>query len=408
MQIALFFKRKIPIFLILFFPFSVLRSDNSEIDYTSTFMQFQDRMKHVNQDDPETRRLLERFKPRVFIAPNGYLPINFYTDYLPRCTLRTRGKKPKKTDEAPDRDTLIRVHHDKKWYLDFLPGIREALELDETTVTPTIYGRIYEDPLTVEGRLTGLLFLKYNLVFPYSGLPKKNSWWKKIGARVLGNPRGWHELDIHGAIHIVLEKSTHRPVGVIFAQHNHHRVFLAGKDMTWPIDNRIQVSMAESSNEPYLIDKDSPPRYERAIGDPLHIAYLFGRNVRTPLDAGFDYVATPSAGAREIPLSLELLALDDPLYTATISLGDRKKLMGLFHSWTTTGPPGIDFYTLPELKNMADLMAFWYIDPADETFFKLVRTHLHSFADYDVAPLLAHQKKKLAAALSEIITNIKK
>jgi hypothetical protein len=266
-------------------------------------------------------------------------------------------------------------------------------------VNPVLYGRVYKDTLVSENTKIDLLFLKYSCVFPYSGLPRKNHWWKTIGASLLGNRKGWHELDIHGAIHVVLEEHSLRPVGVILAQHNHHRVYLVPDDITLPSDDRILVSFSEYSNEPYLIGWDEPSRYERAVGNPMHIAYLFGRTAREPLDSGYDLVVSATDGAGEIDMEMQLLTLDDPLYIAKISLGDKKKLLGIFESWTVEGPPGIDYYTLPQIKNMADLMAFWYIDPEDEEFFRLLEANFKSFAEFNVESILEHQKKKLLEEL---------
>ena len=57
-----------------------------------------------------------------------------------------------------------------------------------------------------------------------------------MGSRLIGDPHGWHELDIHCAIHIILEGNTHQPLGVLLAQHNHHRIFLADLTAFWFID----------------------------------------------------------------------------------------------------------------------------------------------------------------------------
>ena len=135
----------------------------------------------------------------------------------------------------------------------------------------------------------------------------------------------------------------------------------------------------------------------------MKMGFLVGRTKEKPLSGGHDHVLTSKAGGKEVETALELLPLDDPLYTATISLGDRRRILGVWESWYAAGPPGIDYYTFPELKNLADLMAFWYIDPADDQCFQLLQDCISSFSNYDLTPVLAHQKEKLFRAILPLI-----
>ena len=95
-----------------------------------------------------------------------------------------------------------------------------------------------------------------------------------------------------------------------------------------------------------------------------------------------------------------LLSLDDPLYTAWIPLGNIEKIWGFWETWYRRGPPGIDFYTLGALKNLADLSAFWFIDPTDKDFFRLVEKDFDDLENYDLVPALAHQRRRLATSLA--------
>jgi hypothetical protein len=135
----------------------------------------------------------------------------------------------------------------------------------------------------------------------------------------------------------------------------------------------------------------------------MHIEYLFGLSDRVPIDGGMDKVFSPDAGAREVSLQMELLPTDDALYTAWIPLGDRIKVFGFWETWYMRGPPGIDFYTLGPLKNLGDLMAFWFIDPKDRKFFELVKEHIRSIDDYNFQPILAHQKERLFPVLHALM-----
>jgi hypothetical protein len=357
------------------------------------------RMGNWPQESPITLQLLKKFKPRIFVAPKSYIPISFYRDYLVQCVVRQRKNSSTTQYQKVSRTILQDVQFSSKLYLDYRVSAPTARDFEVKDVHPEIYGRIYTDILTSSDLEIPLIFLKYSPVFPYSGLPAEIGRMKRLGSRLIGDPYGWHELDIHGAIHIILEGNTHRPLGVLLAQHNHHRVFLAGKDFKWPDDNRVSISFSQYSNEPYLMKDDAPYRLERTIGNPMNISCLFGVTDKAPLGAGLDKVFSKNGGALELPVNLVLLPLDDPLYTAWIPLGNIEKIWGFWKTWYRRGPPGIDFYTFGPLKNLADLTAFWFIDPKDQRFFALLEENFHDFDDYDLAPVLIHQHQQLAKAL---------
>jgi hypothetical protein len=357
-------------------------------------------MRAWDQNDPSTRRLLEKFKPHIYIAPDSYLPLNFYRDYLPNCVARTVDEPSKVLHGSVDRKLLNKIKYTHDIYLDYLLSAEEALTLTTEGLEPTAYGRIYTDWLELEEKKMKLVFLKYSLVFPYSGLPSEIGFWKKLGSSIAGNPKGWHELDIHGAIHIVLAGDNLVPIGILLAQHNHHRVFLRDRDFTWPADNRVSISIAQYSNEPYLLPLHGEFHLELTVGNPLYLEYLFGVSDDVPLTAGLDKIYSKNGGARKISLRLELLPLDDALYTAWIPMGDRTRIFGIWQTWYMRGPPGIDFYTFGPLKNLSDLMAFWFVNPQDHDYFNLVRDNFKSFDDYDFMPMLSYQKKKLFEELT--------
>jgi len=51
------------------------------------------------------------------------------------------------------------------------------------------------------------------------------------------------------------------------------------------------------------------------------------------------------------------------------------------------------------IKDVADLTAFWFIDPKDQQFFALLEENFRGFEDYDLIPVLIHQRQRLATAL---------
>jgi len=346
------------------------------------------------QDDPRTGALLQRFQPRFYFSPQSYRPIDFYRDYLPETRLVSIDGTT--VSQPPSREQLIAHKHSADHYLDYLIPPGEALASTGTGVPP-VYGRIYSDTLAPDREL---LFLKYSVVFPYSGLAADTGGFKGAAARLLGSPEAWHELDIHGAIHVILDARTEQPIGVLIAQHNHHRTFLAGRDFEWPADNRVPIVFAHLSNEPYLLRPTDPARRsERSIGDPRTLAYLVGREDNAPMSAGHDRVITPSGGAEEIEARLELLPLDDPLYTSWMPLGARRKALCVVELFFFSGPPGIDYYAFGDLKNLADLAAYSDIAADDDTFFELKNQHFKEFQNVDFTPILKHQRKRFYGEL---------
>ncbi len=388
-----------PLLLSLFVFCQNSGADDPELDFFRSFIRHPNRMIEWNQALFETRHLLERFKPVIYIAPDSYRPMSFYRDYLPNCDVRSVKTDSDIQTGRADRQLLMEIQFAGDNYLDYQLSPEQALALTEKDVHPTIYGRVYTDTLSDGNGSVSLIFLKYSLVYPHSGLPAKIGFLKRMGSSIIGHRKGWHELDIHGAIHIVLHGETKKPIGLILAQHNHHRVLLAGKDFIWPENDRVSISVAQYSNEPYLLPSGAPHRLAPVSGNPMNLEFLFGVSKRVPFNGGFDKIFTLEGGAINIDTALEFLSLDDPLYRASIPLGDRRKIFGLWDTWYMRGPPGIDFYTFPELKNLADLMAFWFIDPSDKTFFKLVKKQIKSFYDYNVLPVLKHQKKRLLHSL---------
>jgi len=372
---------------------------DSEMAFINNVVSSPSRMEIWPQESPNTLQLLEKFRPRIFVAPKSYIPISFYQDYLLQCVVRQRKNSRTARYQQVSRPLLQDIQFSPSLYLDYSVSAKAARRFDVKDVHPEIYGRIYKDALSTDKLNIPLIFMKYSLIFPYSGLPTKIGPLKRLGSHLIGDPNGWHELDIHGAIHIIIEGNTHKPLGVLLAQHNHHRIYLVGKDFKWPDDNRVSISFSQYSNEPYLMKDNAPYRLERTVGNPMHIAYLFGVTDKAPLGAGSDKIFSKKGGAREVPVELVLLPLNDPLYTAWIPMGNIEEIWGLWETWYRRGPPGIDFYTMGSLKNLADLTAFWFIDSKDQRLFALLEENFRNFYDYDLTPVLIHQRQRLATAL---------
>ncbi len=359
-------------------------------------------MKSWDQNGSQTAELLRTYNPKIYLASGSYFPMDFYNEILPNAKLMESGYVDKELSTSVDRDMLVTYKNDPNKYIDLQVPYDHLLTQDPNGSNGKAYGRIYESQLHLESQTLDLLFLKYTYTYPYSGLPENTSLVKKWSSRLIGDLMAWHELDIHGATHVVLRKDTMKPIAVVLAQHNHHRVYLEGRDFTMPPDQRIEIVIAKYSNEPYLVHPDRAMREERVIGNPMNLDYLFGRTDQAPFTGGMDYIpAIENALLVDTPVAL--LPLDDPLYTTNMSLGDRSKVWGLIRTFYLEGPPGADYYTMPALSDLSDLMTFWNIDGEEDLFFELFDQAAIEFfsLDADLTEVLAHQRIKLENDLRE-------
>ncbi|TVR86217.1 MAG: hypothetical protein EA428_14810 [Spirochaetaceae bacterium] len=377
----------------------VVLSRSGGESFPTAFARYPSRMEYLPQDDPATWELLEKHLPRVFLSPDSYRPMDFYNEYLPNTHAYNESGKLIATEVT--RELLRQLQDSESSSLRFLgdpasmlPPAPEAMSL-----TPTIYGRIYKD--SVPGSEQELLFLKYSLVFPLSGLPAQIATWKRLAARLVGDPLDWHQLDIHGSIYVVLDAESHEPLAVMLSQHHNGRVFWPDDVPSWPGEDGVQVGYAAFSNEPHLISSDGRQRWAPAAGDPSQIEFIFGLTDKVPLTSGYDLVPGPHDGAVEIDPKLELLPHDDPLYTARMHLGERRTLWGFIPLFFKVGPPGIDYFTYPELRNLSDFMAFWNIDPTDSELLSLYSEHHKSMSELDAGPILEVQHQRLRAMLED-------
>lgn len=354
------------------------------------------------ETEESDRLLLERFKPRVIVSPVGLLPVDFYEFYLPNTVVRDLSRRRRIIKRSPDRDYLKRIERNKRYYLDYT-GPMFPCEDDCKNYVATGYGMVYREKVNLrtgdgKAREIAIVVLKYSFVFPYSGLPAELGFLKEAAARLAADPVKWHELDIHGAVQIILNEQE-KPMALLLAQHNYFRSYVIGKDIRWPEDDHIPVCFAERSNEPYPCHAETSPKNYRTVGNPMHIAYVIdGRS--PPMTAGKDKVYGIEGG-REVSYRLKFLPDKDPLCVSWIPLGDRQKLL-FFDSFYRKGPPGIDLNTWPEVKKYGDIMQFWYIRDDDREDADLMQTAFKSFTDVDFETVLNHNGSRLYQDLKAI------
>jgi hypothetical protein len=328
----------------------------------------------ITEDDQD---LLRKYRPRLILPPGGRYPIDFYRDYLPYTVMR---RYPEKTIVAekvtPD---MLKADQDNTWvYLDLqldrfrAAGLDRQLHLTEQQDSdqerkPAVYGRVYRETVTFpkgKGDLISrdLIFLKYSTVFATSGLAANLPRGFEPLLRVMGlDLEDWHELDSFGAIYVVLDEKE-IPIAVMLAQHNHHRTYLVGKDISLPIDGRIAFDIALRSNEIYPASDNTGPVKHRAVRRTFYMKYLLSGE-DPPLFRGYDITYGVRAGGKEISCDLAFLSPCNPFYTARMMLGEPRPFLG--RNIGRNGPPGADYYAIPPLLPLGNLLKFSYLRDGD-------------------------------------------
>ncbi|MDJ0782927.1 MAG: hypothetical protein QNJ22_13210 [Desulfosarcinaceae bacterium] len=363
----------------------------SQLTYPQSEWRHDDFGRPISAKD---RGLLTRFRPRIHITPGELYPIDFYDRFLPQTVVKNR--KGTVIPRAVDPAYLKRIERDHGKYLDFGGDLATFALGGDPPEDAVLYPSVYREQLRLPGREPiDVIVLKYAAVFAASGLPYEIGWLRSAAARLMGDPRRWHELDIHGAVHVIIDAAHRRPLMVLLAQHNHFRSFLVGRDLEWPADDRLRISYARRSNEPYLSPRGATPVRHPTAGNPSHFRFILtGRG--KPLTGGYDVVHGPQSGAVEIPYQLIFLRTKDPLFTSWIPLGDKQKLMGVIDSFYREGPPGMHINTHPQIRRYTDTAAAYYVLPGDSAGIDLFETHVKGFIKADFGPVLAYNRQVLA------------
>jgi hypothetical protein len=330
--------------------------------------------------EKEERELLKRFRPRLILSPGGRYPIDFYRDYLPYTVMR-RFSDREIVAETVTPDLLRENRKSRQVYLEFQldryrdAGLDRRVQDGEKDASlserkPAVYGRVYRERVSFpceneEPCYLDLTFLKYNVIFSTSGLASKLPGGYEFILKLLGlNPDNWHDLDNFVAIHVVLDRKEN-PIAALLAQHNHHRTYLIGKDIELPLGGRMAFDVALRSNEVYPASDSKEPALHRVVQWSIYMKYLLsGKD--PPRYRGLDVTRGLNAGGVEIDYDLTLLSPCDPLYSAEIMLGKPRPFFGKYIG--RDGPPGSDYYTIPGLLPLGNLLKFSYLrdgDPED-------------------------------------------
>lgn len=312
--------------------------------------------------------------PILIIAPKGLIPIDFYKDYLPNTT--AYNDNGERIYNPPSRKQLKSIERKIGYYLDLRDNVHWKIGVDKE-ISSVIYCTVHEETLYSAAIFSKRYAVKtkiiaYRAVFPVSGLPKYLGGLKTGLVGVLGQRKNWHELDIHGAIFIIVDKKTATPLVLVLSQHNHFRSYIFGKDIRSMNITKLCVSYALDSNEPYLCPdfKVKKPLAVPTSGDPTKLKFIF-QNAGRPFVGAHDLVYGKGGGGVSLKVRLLYLADRDPLLTSWIPLGEKKKVMGIMSSVSRTGPPGMLINTWPGLKSIAKTAQLFYFAPGDDQAFSL-------------------------------------
>ena len=207
--------------------------------FTEYFAKYQPATEPANQQE---QQLLQRYRPRIYLAREQTPFLDFYADYIAHGELYSGGEL---ISEQVDQALLQKYRDD--------PGAEFRYIPVDKPVSPVVYGKVAYDTLQHKGQSWPLTFLSYNLVFAHSGLLQGLPGWQSWLVESTGMHTDWHQLDHYVGLTVALHQN--KPVAVMLQQHNYQTTYVPGHQgehgIEWPEDQRIKVDVAKQSNELY-------------------------------------------------------------------------------------------------------------------------------------------------------------
>jgi hypothetical protein len=389
------FSRRSPITVALFLSFAFAGTIGSAAD-CDEFVSWVAPAKNAYQKThrihpvPEIYKdLAVRYMPRIWVHPESWQPIDF-DDYLANSRLV----------RTSDRKLLIAA-----------PSVREMIALDyeeqcaahlETDEVPSrnpapIYIQVFRDQNPAD-QTDQWIYIKYNLVFDWSGLAVKISWLSRLGAWLSGGDLSrWHRLDIH--IAAILAFDADRQLRMLtLAQHNHQQTFLAGID--FPKNQKPLLVAAARSNELYLDNGSTSPAAHRVVPFFTDVAYLIDSNEK-PMFWATDITYGRNAGGKEIQLNPVFLEPGHPLADFAGLLAPPRRLLGIYIG--RDGPPGYNYYALPAYTPLIDFAAMGFWQAGDTQLMQQIKSFIADKNDMhatDWNAMTIFMRKRLATAIS--------
>lgn len=333
----------------------------------------------VKAASPQEQQLLQRYRPRIFMAKGQTSFLDFYADYIAHGELYSDGQL---ISDKVDAELLNKYRDDPLAEFRHTAGERQ--------VTPVVYGRVAHDELKYQDQSWSLTFLSYNLVFAHSGLLQGLPSWQRWLVESTGLHTDWHQLDHYVGLTVALHQN--KPIAVTLQQHNYQTTYVPGHKgehgIQWPDDQRVQVDVAKQSNElyPHSAQLTEHPGVSFSSADNMEFLKT-GEN--KPMMAGFDI----THGEVEQEYTLKFLPSSDAFYQFKGRLGAGRSLPG------RDGPPGADYVTLPGLMPWANrLVTGFRAGSVAQEQAKI--TALFNMEDFVILPdgLDAYRKDFIAAA----------
>jgi hypothetical protein len=331
------------------------------------------------------KALARRYMPRLWVHPQSWHPIAF-EDYLDRSRLI------RKFDGQVVR---VRPSIHSLYALDFANQCATYLESEEIKpqVPAPVYIQVYWDQNPAIASETWT-YIKYNLVFDWSGLAKKISWYSRLGVLLSGgNPDRWHRLDIHTAAILAFD-SNHRLRLVTLAQHNHQHTYLAGVDL--PGNGRPMLVAALRSNELYLDQGETLPVSHRVVPFFNKVAYLIDPD-KKPFLWAEDITFGRQAGGKEIPLKPVFIVPGHPLADYAGLLAPADRFLGLYTG--RDGPPGYNYYAPPPYIPLVNFAAMGYWQAGDRELLKEITPFIDDLHNTDWRAIVQVMRGRLAQAI---------
>ncbi len=358
-----------------------------------TFPQYPgfDAIRQSLSSEPPTfaeRRLLERHKPVLYVAPEAEGPIDFYRDYIANGSLYDATGKL--LSESPNRRLLNALKHQSQAQF-----VHRHSGAPLVKPMPTVYAGVYRATLALPDQSPQVLtFLSYHFVFRYSGIPAgiPASW--KVIADLLGDSQDWHQLDHYTAAFVVLDEKQ-IPIAVMLQQHNRMRTYLIGDDPAFVASQSsaaIAIDAAIASNELYPHREGETQWPAVSYITPANVGYLTGvESYSANWWRGLHGVMDVTYGARQVDYALQFLPPDDAFYVFEGALGEYRLLPG------RGPPPGAIYRTLPSLwpLEIALYVFYWWAEDAD--YVRIVRDFWGEDGELSKA---AHEQLKARFALA--------
>jgi hypothetical protein len=331
------------------------------------------------------KALAQNYMPRLWVHPQSWHPISF-ADYLDRSRL-IRKSDGQVVGQKPSIHSLRALDFDNQCatYL-------KSEEIKSQTPAP-VYIQVFWDqsPAITTEKWT---YIKYNLVFDWSGLAKKISWYSRLGVLMIGGDADrWHRLDIHTAAILAFDSNQHLRL-VTLAQHNHQHTYLTGVDL--PGIARPMLVAAVRSNELYLDQGEILPVSHRVVPFFNKVAYLIDPN-KKPLLWAKDITFGRHAGGKEIPLKPIFIAPGHPLADYAGLLAPADRFLGMYTG--RDGPPGYNYYAPPSYISLVNFAAMGYWRTGDRELLKAITPFLGDLRKTDWRAIVQVMRGRLAEAI---------